>query len=185
MKKWEAERRKKLLEKFFQLSHMPIYLRDPDHPDAHIRPIDLVPTTDDTSEPQPPHYTSFEKGEDRFVPLREIHKSLLAMFNKILHGDTPQKPLREFLELLMQSSDHFSRFVVALIGGLFLIIPMVIMTHKPSITKSLIVVSGFLFLFSMILAFGMRATKIETVVSTATYAAVLVVFVGFTTDPEL
>jgi hypothetical protein len=74
--------------------------------------------------------------------------------------------------------DRLVRFIAALIGGIFLIVPMVIMVLSQSRTKSLITVSVAVLLFSAALAFGLKANNVETLVSTATYAAVLVVFVG-------
>lgn len=74
--------------------------------------------------------------------------------------------------------DRLARFVIAFAGGVFLVVPMIIMTLRPSETKSLVTVSVAVVIFSLILAFGIRVSNVETVVSTATYAAVLVVFVG-------
>jgi hypothetical protein len=74
--------------------------------------------------------------------------------------------------------DRLARFIAALIGRFFLIVPMVIMVLNQSRTKSLITVSVAVLLFSAALAFGLKANNVETLVSTATYAAVLVVFVG-------
>jgi hypothetical protein len=67
---------------------------------------------------------------------------------------------------------------VAITGGLFLVTPMIIMTLQPSEVKSLVTVSAFVLLFALSLSFGVKVSNIETLVSTATYAAVLVVFVG-------
>jgi hypothetical protein len=58
---------------------------------------------------------------------------------------------------------------------------MLIMAIHPSTTKSLIIVSVSVFLFALALTSGVRVTNNEGLVSTATYAAVLVVFVGSST----
>jgi VIT1/CCC1 family predicted Fe2+/Mn2+ transporter len=78
--------------------------------------------------------------------------------------------------------DRLVRFVISFIGGVFLVAPMVIMTFHQSQTKSLVTVSVAVVLFALILSFGIRVPNAETLISTATYAAVLVVFVGTSTS---
>ncbi|KAL6854540.1 hypothetical protein J3F83DRAFT_754857 [Trichoderma novae-zelandiae] len=77
--------------------------------------------------------------------------------------------------------DRMARFIVAFLGGASLVIPMLIM-RLPRITlaKSLVTVSVAVLLFAVVLSLVMRASNTETMISTATYAAVLVVFVGTT-----
>lgn len=77
--------------------------------------------------------------------------------------------------------DRAVRFAVAIAGGLFLVVPMLVMALDASRGKSLVTVSAAVVLFALVLAFGVRVTNLETLVSTATYAAVLVVFVGTST----
>lgn len=55
---------------------------------------------------------------------------------------------------------------------------MVVMALDPSLTKSLIVVSVALVLFALIVGLVFETNNKDTIVATATYAAVLVVFVG-------
>lgn len=74
--------------------------------------------------------------------------------------------------------DGLARFIMAITGGVFLIVPMIVMTLGPSQTKSLVTVSVAVVVFSLLLSLGIKVSNIETLVSTATYAAVLVVFVG-------
>lgn len=85
-----------------------------------------------------------------------------------------QKRGREYSELV----DIMARFTIAIAGGASLIVPMVIMALSPSQMKSLVTVPVAVVVFSLMLAFSIRAANIETLVSTARYAAVLVVFVG-------
>ena len=68
---------------------------------------------------------------------------------------------------------------MALFGGLVLILPMLIMVLHPRKTKSLITSSIFTMAFALVQAFWADA-KTDLVLSTAAYAAVLVVFVGVT-----
>jgi hypothetical protein len=68
--------------------------------------------------------------------------------------------------------------MVAFAGGVSLVVPMVVMRLNESLTKSLITVSVAVVLFAGALSVIFRAPNTETLVATATYAAVLVVFVG-------
>ena len=87
--------------------------------------------------------------------------------------ETSQDPIE-----VSQVVDRLARFVIAFAGGAFLVVPMLIMVFSPSTVKSVSTVSAAVILFAAVVAFGIRAGNIETLVSTATYAAVLVVFVG-------
>ena len=81
--------------------------------------------------------------------------------------------------------DRLARLLVAFTGGAFLLVPMLIMVLNGQTTKkSVITTSVAVLLFATALAFGVRATNVETMVSTATYAAVLVVFVGTNSSPS-
>jgi hypothetical protein len=68
------------------------------------------------------------------------------------------------------------------VGNLFLILLMLIMALNPSEKKSLATVSASVFLFVMEPSSGVNVTNVESLISTATYTAtytaVLVVFVG-------
>lgn len=74
--------------------------------------------------------------------------------------------------------DRLTRFLVAMTGAIFLVVPMIIMTLHQSQTKSLITVSVSVISFSLIMALGVRVSNVEALISTATYAAVLMVFLG-------
>lgn len=77
--------------------------------------------------------------------------------------------------------DKLARFIVAFIGGAALVVPMLIMRlPEVTLTKSLVTVSVAVLLFAVVLSLVLRASNTDTMVSTATYAAVLVVFVGTT-----
>ncbi|KAL2053190.1 hypothetical protein ABVK25_006515 [Lepraria finkii] len=83
----------------------------------------------------------------------------------------PPKQLSPFV-------DKLARFIVAITGGLSLVVPMLIMRLRESLTKSLITVSVAVVLFAGLISLMFRASNVETLAATATYAAVLVVFVG-------
>ena len=74
--------------------------------------------------------------------------------------------------------DKIARFIIAFIGGAALLVPVLIMSFHATVARKLITLSVAVFLFAVVTAVGFRATNSETLISTATYAAVLVVFVG-------
>lgn len=138
-------------------------------------------------DPWESHYSYFQDQQHRHSstdadPLREIfmrylpsrltfsrHERLARA--KEYEDGLPPKEISNFV-------DRLARFVIAIAGGIFLVVPMVIMTLRPSETKSLVTVSVAVVVFALVLSFGIRVSNVETLVSTATYAAVLVVFVG-------
>jgi hypothetical protein len=74
---------------------------------------------------------------------------------------------------------YLNNTVYAVIGGLFLIAPMLIMTLHPTTLTSLLTTSLFIFNVAAILAFVWQSAEPKDIVgATAAYAAVLVVFVG-------
>jgi hypothetical protein len=75
--------------------------------------------------------------------------------------------------------DKLARFIVSFAGGASLIVPVLIMSlPTQNTTKSLTVTSVAVMIFAAIMSLIMKASNAETLVATATYAAVLVVFVG-------
>ena len=94
-----------------------------------------------------------------------------SRFEEYLHRRPPQT-ISPFV-------DKLTRFIIAFTGGAALVVPMLIMslpsTHR---TKSLTTVSVAVTLFALLMSVGIRASNSETLIATATYAAVLVVFVG-------
>ena len=80
--------------------------------------------------------------------------------------------------------DKFARFIVAILGGLSLVVPMLIMRNHPNSNKSLITTSISVLVFAAGTSMGFNATNMETLASTAAYAAVLVVFIGTSGGPS-
>ena len=74
--------------------------------------------------------------------------------------------------------DRVARFIVAITGGLSLVVPMLILRLQEDPNKSLITTSVAVVLFSGLVSVGFSASNAETLGITAAYAAVLVVFVG-------
>ena len=77
--------------------------------------------------------------------------------------------------------DRFAQFLLALLRGGSLIIPMLIMSIHASKTKSLITVSVATSIFSFVLSVALRLQNNDVLAATAPYAAVLVVFIGTST----
>ncbi|KAI2842454.1 hypothetical protein CBS147343_10571 [Aspergillus niger] len=90
--------------------------------------------------------------------------------DEYLNGEAPEE-VSHFI-------DKLARFMVAFSGGLSLVVPMVIMRVQENLTKSLVTVCVAVVLFAAIISLVLRANNTETVMATAAYAAVLVVFVG-------
>jgi hypothetical protein len=65
--------------------------------------------------------------------------------------------------------DRVARFSIALVGGCFPIVPMLIMAINPDRTKSLVTVSLAVLSFILLLTFGIRVSNVGTLVATATY----------------
>ena len=74
--------------------------------------------------------------------------------------------------------DRLARFIVAVTGGLSLVVPMIIMRLHQNVNKSLIVTSVAVVLFSAVVSLFFKVSNADTLGITAAYAAVLVVFVG-------
>lgn len=137
----------------------------------------------DHGDPFNSHYFFFDESNSKVDPVRKFimrqfpawvtysAKEKLARSKEYSDGKPPYQ-VSAFVDRLV-------RFIIAVAGGLFLIVPMLIMTlGGQSEKKSLITVTVSVFLFILILAFGIRVSNVETLVATATYAAVLVVFIG-------
>ena len=70
-------------------------------------------------------------------------------------------------------ADMITRFLVALIAGGFLVVPLVILAHQSSSEAHLITVSVCIVLFSFFVSLLTQASNEETMVASAAYAAVL------------
>lgn len=139
------------------------------------------------SDPWESHYSYFQDQEHQQSPqaadplrhflmaklpsrLTFTHRERVARAREYEEGQPPRD--------VSATIDGLARFVIAIAGGIFLVAPMIVMTLGPSEVKSLVTVSVAIVIFALILAFGIKVSNVETLVSTATYAAVLVVFVG-------
>jgi hypothetical protein len=80
--------------------------------------------------------------------------------------------------LYSRSLDQIARFLVAVGGGCLVVVPMLVMSFQPSQTRSLVLVAVAVVLFALIMSLAFQTDNKDTLTATATYAAVLVVFVG-------
>jgi VIT1/CCC1 family predicted Fe2+/Mn2+ transporter len=164
--KKEMRRRKLLLQGYFQVLGLGQHSKDPFHS----------------------HYSYFDDAEAHrnIEPLRQALMRYLPPWFTYSHEEKAERK-REYGEGKVPRGvstpvDRLARFLVALTGGSFLIVPMVIMSLNASQVKSLVTVSLSVLLFTLVLSFVVRVSNVETLVATATYAAVLVVFVGTTSS---
>ncbi|PQE31408.1 VIT family domain-containing protein [Rutstroemia sp. NJR-2017a WRK4] len=160
LKKVEMRKRKLLLQRYFQ-------------------------TPGDFNDPFQSHYSYFEDAHEKIDPLRTIFMRYLPARLTYSHKERGERS-KEYSEGKAPKEvyvfvDRLVRFIVASVGGIFLVVPMIIMSLGPSQTKSLVTVSVSVTIFALMLSFGIRISNAEALVSTATYAAVLVVFVGTST----
>lgn len=77
-----------------------------------------------------------------------------------------------------EKNEYILRLAMALVGGLALIGPMLIMRLHPTLLTELLTASLFVLAFSLLIAWYLEFRPAETLTFTAAYAAVLVVFVG-------
>ena len=80
--------------------------------------------------------------------------------------------------------DNLVRLAVALTAIVVLVAPMCIMVLNPSPVKSLITSAVSMVIFACALSFVLKTSNVEMLVATATYSAVLVVFVGTSSSPS-
>jgi hypothetical protein len=86
----------------------------------------------------------------------------------------------EFYAGISSFVDRLARIILASCAGLALIIPMLIMSIHPSNTKSIITICLSVLCFAIGSSIAIKLPNTEIFIATATYAAVLVVFLGVT-----
>lgn len=85
---------------------------------------------------------------------------------------------REVPEIYSSILDRIARFIIGMAGGCSLIVPITIMAIDFSTTKSLFTISVAVVSFALAFGLVFESDNRETLTATATYAAVLVVFLG-------
>jgi hypothetical protein len=87
-------------------------------------------------------------------------------------------------EMLSSTADRLARFIVAMGGALFILVPMYIMALRQSLTKNLVTTTVAVVLFALVCSIPLRLANDQTFSATVGYAAVLMVFVGLTSSPQ-
>jgi len=75
-------------------------------------------------------------------------------------------------------AEYLTRFLVALLAGPILVVPLVVLSRQSSSDAHLTTVSVCIVMFSLVVSLLTRASNQETMAASAAYAAVLVVFVS-------
>ena len=75
-------------------------------------------------------------------------------------------------------AEIMTRFVVAVLAGTFLVIPLIVLSYQSSERSHLITVSVCIVIFSLLVSLLSKASNEQTMVASAGYAAVLVVFLS-------
>jgi hypothetical protein len=140
------------------------------------------------SMPANPYDTDYRFVEDNFKPagidpLRDGLRRALPRswaYSKEEKGRRPLRYLKQKKPPIQVSPfvDQLARFIIAFVSGASLIVPMLVMSLGKSLAKSLVTTSIAVLILAGFLSFIIRTPNNETIVATAAYAAVLVVFVG-------
>lgn len=85
-------------------------------------------------------------------------------------------------ERLSSTADRIARFIVAMGGALFILVPMYIMALHQNRTKNLVTTTVAVVLFALVCSIPLKLANDQTFSATVGYAAVLMVFVGLTSD---
>jgi hypothetical protein len=75
-------------------------------------------------------------------------------------------------------AEWFARFIVALVAGLFLIIPLTILSFQSKKSSQLATISISIAFFSFVTSIIMKSANFQTMATVAAYAAVVSVFVS-------
>lgn len=81
-------------------------------------------------------------------------------------------------------AEALTRFVIAMVAGAALVVPLVILSYQDSEKRRLLVVISFVSIFCILLSLLSKASNYETMAASAAYAAVLTVFVSNGSNPQ-
>jgi hypothetical protein len=124
-----------------------------------------------------------------FDGVREMLRTYLP---KQISWPQEEKALRKDLyeegiykpERLSSVADRLARFIVAMGGALFILVPMYIMALHQNLTKNLVTTTVAVVLFVLVCSVPLKLANDQIFSSTFGYAAVLMVFVGLTSSPQ-
>jgi VIT1/CCC1 family predicted Fe2+/Mn2+ transporter len=80
--------------------------------------------------------------------------------------------------------DNFTRLVVAIIGGLLVLVPTATLSYTTALHWILIATFLFTLTFSVAVAVMSKASNDQVIMATAAYGAILVVFVANTIQKQ-
>ena len=136
----------------------------------------------------------FQKDPFKLVTTKALDKKLIEDAKIVLpmgsHGSSglqpphdshsPQLPGNSRGRVVQEKESRAfaQRLSVALIGGLALLVPVIIMAVRKTLLKSLLTISVAVLLFSLAIAIFSHQTSVQVMSVTAAYTAVLAVFVG-------
>lgn len=86
--------------------------------------------------------------------------------------------LKQSYQHTARLAEVITRFLVALLAGSFIVIPLIVLSNQVSRKAHLITVSSFTVVFSLLVSLLSKASNEQTMAATAGYAAVLVVFLS-------
>lgn len=86
-------------------------------------------------------------------------------------------------ERLSNAADRLARFIVAMGGALFILVPMYIMALRQDPVKNLVTTTVAVVLFALVCSIPLKLANDQTFSATVGYAAVLMVLVGLTSSP--
>lgn len=86
-----------------------------------------------------------------------------------------QRPIHMFIH---STTDIVARLIISILGGVFLMLPMISLAYTESLLMRQLFVVMFVFLFAVCVTLGSNSSNQELLMASATYSAVLVVFVG-------
>ncbi|EXJ75191.1 uncharacterized protein A1O5_01887 [Cladophialophora psammophila CBS 110553] len=136
-----------------------------------------------------PYNTFYRTLQKRTVQNRDGIRELLRKFlpNRLSWTESERRARPDVYssgrapDIYSPFVDSTARFIIGTFGGCALVVPMMVMVFQPSLTKTLITVCVAVVLFALALSLVFETDNKDTISATATYAAVLVVFVGTST----
>ncbi|OTA70046.1 hypothetical protein K449DRAFT_427557 [Hypoxylon sp. EC38] len=146
-------------------------------------PLDQIfRSAEDLNDPFPTYYTLHQDAKEKIDPIRE---AFMKYFPSRLTWSKEERRQRErdymdgkLPKRVSKFVDYSVRFLIANTGGLLLGVPWVIIVVQPSMLKSMVVSSSFIIFFALALAFGVKVSNLETLISTFAYAAALFGLIG-------
>ncbi|KAI1418490.1 hypothetical protein F5Y13DRAFT_196299 [Hypoxylon sp. FL1857] len=141
-------------------------------------------SAEDFDDPFPIRCAMRRDADDKIDPIREAFMSFFPS-RLTWSKEERRRREREYMEgkppkKVSKFVDHSVRLLIALTGALLLGVPLVVIATEPSMLKSMAAGSSFVLFFALVLAFGVKVSNLETLISTFAYAAALFGIIGTT-----